>query len=123
MQNQLSLTKVNANFKHWRNNKPYSSEPVPETLRQQAISLLEQYPASKICGTLTISGSQLKKWCETAGTQAASAAFIELPADNVVESKPSPGALELRFSNGHQLLLSGHFDVDVITQIIGEMKS
>ena len=123
MQNQLSLTEVNADFKNWRSNKPYSSEPVPERLRQQAISLLEQYPASKICSTLAISASQFKKWCQLAEIRSTRTEFIELPAEGLVETKPSPIALELRLSNGHQLQLSGHFDIDIITQIIKEVKS
>ena len=90
MQNQLSLTEVNADFKNWRSNKPYSSEPVPERLRQQAISLLEQYPASKICSTLAISASQFKKWCQLAEIRPTRTEFIELPAEGVVETKTFP---------------------------------
>ena len=68
MQNQLSLTEVNADFKNWRSNKPYSSEPVPE-LRFHCWS----------CQKSVAPSTQFKKWCQLAEIRPTRTEFIELP--------------------------------------------
>ncbi len=76
MSQHTQLDKVYRAFQLWRNNKPNTRIATPETLRQQAISLLSDYPAARICKTLSISGSQSAKWRQADNSQMSRLAFV-----------------------------------------------
>ena len=122
MSKTTQLDKVSHAFEHWRNNKPRRGSLIPQALRQQAVSLLSDYPAAQICKILSISGSQFKKWRQADNPHIVPTQFIELgnsamgvPASNV--------SLEINFTNGQHMQLSGEFDAQFVTQLIEAVKT
>jgi hypothetical protein len=113
---QLS-TVVNA-FEQWRSNR--NSRQVPTPLREQAVSLLNHYSSSKITSALSISGSQLKQWRNTAGLADATPQFVHLPISPLL-TQPSI-TIELHFANGNEMFLSGVVDSHLIVSLIGALK-
>ncbi len=122
MSQHTQLDKVYRAFQLWRNNKPNTRIATPETLRQQAISLLSDYPAARICKTLSISGSQFAKWRQADNPQIVSTRFIELN-DDAIAAPTSNVSLEINFANGRRMQLSGEFDAQFVTQLIEAVKA
>ncbi|WP_133309597.1 hypothetical protein [Parashewanella spongiae] len=123
MPNIEPLTRVATVFAHWRINKPSRGTKIPNTLREQAISLLEHYSSSQICTALRISGSQFKQWCQVSNSAESITDFIELPNLPEVIKPNSPVKLELNLSNGDNIHIQGVVDVHFICALIGAMKS
>ena len=121
MPNSDQLTTVVTAFELWRSNRKGRKTPTPIPLRKQAVSLLNTYSTSQITSALRISGGQLKQWRHSPDVLVQLPQFIELP----VSSTPphAPMKLELHFTSGDQLCLTGVVDLDVITTLIGAMKS
>ncbi len=115
------LSTVVTAFESWRNNRNGRQVSTPITLREQAVSLLNNYSSSKITSALRISGSQLKQWKNALIPPEQTPQFVHLPI------LPSPTQVhlnvELRFASGDQMCISGGIDRDMITAFIGEMKS
>jgi hypothetical protein len=75
-----TLEHVRHAFEQWRQQK-HHRDPIPQPLRQQALTLLGRYPASQITKTLRINHTMLRQWQEklTASTLAAPKTVV---ADN-----------------------------------------
>ena len=123
---ELLPTTIDA-FEHWRSTKTSVSAPTPKTLRQKAVALLEHYSSTQVHAALRISSSQLKQWRKELSPQESAAKasdvsnhFIELPA--TASNHSDPIKLELCFSNGDKLHLSG-IEPQMVSSIIGAMKS
>ncbi|MGL4712829.1 MAG: hypothetical protein ACRCWP_09835, partial [Shewanella sp.] len=56
------LSTLTTAFECCRSIRDSSQTPTPNTLREQAVGLLEHYSSSKITSALRISGGQLKQW-------------------------------------------------------------
>tara|TARA_R110001583_G_scaffold194367_1_gene365104 strand:- start:556 stop:921 length:366 start_codon:yes stop_codon:yes gene_type:complete len=121
MPNSDQLTFVVTAFELWRSNRKGRQAPTPISLRKQAVSLLNTYSTSQIISALRISGGQLKQWRHSFDMSEPLCQFIELP----ISSTPShaPMKLELHFVSSDQLRLTGVADLDVLTTLIGAMKS
>ena len=86
-------------------------------LQQQAVLLLEHFPAPQIVAKLNISGNNLKRWAKSAQGSAQPndvTAFVALPW--IDESKqPAPNLnLEVAFNNGCHLRLQGDISPDLL---------
>ncbi len=123
MPNKEPLTRVATAFTHWRENKSSLRAKTPNTLRQQAISLLEHYSASQICTGLRVSGSQFKQWCQASNSTEFIADFIELPTSPEVVESNSAVKLELNLSNGDNIHIRGELSTHFICTLIGALKS
>jgi hypothetical protein len=121
MPNQDQISTVSAAFELWRNKRNGRQVPTPTTLREQAVSLLSTHSSSQITSALRISGSQLKQWRSSLDTPEQACQFVKLPVS--VALTDNPFDIELCFVSGDQLRLSGIVDRDVLTTLIGAMKS
>ena len=108
-QNQL-MTAAVAAFDQWRKTRQHSTEKTPEMLQQQAVVLLEHFPAPQIVAKLNIKGDSLKRWNQSEQPSSPSndvAAFVALPCiDEPKQSAPNLN-LEVAFNNGCHLRLQG----------------
>jgi len=121
MPNSDQLTSAVTAFELWRSNRNGRQVPTPTPLRKQAVSLLKTYSTSQITSALRISGGQLKQWRHSPDVSVQSPQFIELPASSTPQ--PEPMNIELCFASGDQLRLCGVVERDIITTLIGVMKS
>jgi len=121
MPNKDQLTAVVTAFEHWRSNKNGRRVPTPKPLRKQAVSLLENYSPGQITTALRISGTQLKQWGNSSKLSEQIPQFIELPVSSVTHHDPFN--VELSFVSGDQLRLCGIYDPNLLTTLIGAMKS
>ena len=110
-----------SDFTHWRKSKSHSYEQTPESLRQQAVVLLEHFPFTRVTTTLKLSSSLLRRWALQQSVtvhEQQSNEFIALPPSEVPKSHL---ALELILGNGCQMRLFGDLSTDqlnVVTQNI-----
>ena len=121
MPNKEQLPTVVSAFEHWRSNRNGRQAPTPTTLREQAVSLLNNYSSSQITSALRISGSQLKQWRSSAVPTEAKAQFVHLPIS--ISPTQSSINVELCFASGDQMHLSGLINSDMVVSLIGAMKS
>ncbi|MFT6778879.1 MAG: hypothetical protein ACJAV1_002822 [Paraglaciecola sp.] len=70
---------------------------------------------------MRISGGQLKRWCYSLDVPVQSPQFIALPVS--LPSQNSPINIELNFTSGDQLRLCGVVEPDLLSTLIGAMKS
>lgn len=121
MPNQDQLPTVVTAFEHWRSNRNGRQVPTPAALREQAVTLLNHYSSSQIATALRISGSQLKQWQNSAAPTETKTQFIHLP----ISTSPTQSAVtvELCFTSGDQMQLSGVINSDMLVSLIGAMKS
>lgn len=121
MQNQDLLSTVVTAFEQWRNNRRGRQVPTPTALREQTVALLNHYSSSKITAALRISGSQLKQWQNSVKLCEQTTQFVHLP---ISPSLNQPAInVELRFTQGDEMSLSGVVDTHLIISLIGAMKS
>ena len=118
MSNPEQLSSVIAAFEQWRHNKNGRQTPTP--LRQQAVTLLDNYSSSKITSALRISGTQLKQWAGSLQVVNKHDPFVHLPLSSSTQHKSLN--LQLHFRHGEQLTLSGDISLSLITAMIQEMK-
>jgi hypothetical protein len=122
MSNQDQLSRVVTAFEHWRSNRNGRQVPTPVPLRKQATALLNHYSSSQITSALRISGSQLKQWRNTIVPKETKPQFVHLPlSESPVRSTTLH--VELCFTRGDQMNLSGIVDSDMLVALIGAMKS
>ena len=121
MSNQDQLSTVVSAFEHWRSNRNGRQVPTPIALREQAVSLLNNYSSSQITSALRISGSQLKQWLNSAVPTDSTSQFVHLP----ISGSPTqpPVKVELCFASGDQMHLSGLVNSDMLVSLIGAMRS
>jgi hypothetical protein len=95
--------------------------PTPNALRNQAVALLHLYSSSKITAALRNSGSQLKQWRKYVVPTATKPQFVHLP----ISPSPTQSSVkvELSFTSGDQMHLSGVIDSDMLISLVGTMKS
>ena len=126
MPNQDQLSIVVTAFNQWRKNRISRKGPTPQSLRQQAVALKSQYSLGRITTALRISGSQFKQWCKDVQSLNESIDFVQLPVtlspqiDNIEEATLK---LELSFSHGEQLQLSGQITPTLLATLIKEMRA
>ena len=110
MSNQDQLSVVVTAFEQWRKNRTSPKGATPQPLRQQAVALKSQYSSSRITIALKISGGQFKQWCKDYQSLNESIDFVQLPVTSspqIDEVEEGALKLELSFSHGEQLRLSG----------------
>jgi hypothetical protein len=125
MSNQDLLSIVVTSFEQWRKTRTSRKGRTPQPLRQQAVALKSQYSSSRITTTLQISGTQFKQWCKDNQPLKGSLDFVQLPVtlspiDNAEEATLK---LELSFSHGEQLRLSGQITPTLLSILIKEMRA
>lgn len=121
MPNKDQLPTVVSAFEHWRSNRNGRQVPTPIALREQAVTLLNNYSSSQITSALRISGSQLKQWRNSAVPTETKPQFVHLPIS--ISPTQSSINVELCFASGDQMHLSGVVDSDMLTSLVGAMKS
>ncbi|KGJ89815.1 hypothetical protein [Thalassotalea sp. ND16A] len=121
MSNQDQLINVVAAFEQWRKNRNGRQVPTPTPLRKQAVSLLNTYSSSKIIAALRISGTQLKRWSESLDLPELLPEFVHLPMTPQPQNEQLN--VELSFTCGDRLCLSGDVSLSMITSMIKAMKS
>lgn len=81
-----TLQEVEMAFSHWRQTRTSRREAIPPMLWKQVNDLLGRYPQAKICRTLRLSGTQIKRKVE--GQAAA-------PAIGFVTAKREPDTVTI----------------------------
>jgi hypothetical protein len=107
--NQL-MTAAVAAFEQWRKTRQHPTQRTPQKLQQQAVALLEHFPAPQIVSKLNISGTNLKYW--TAQVKNETPEFVALP--HVDEPEPARLNVELTFNNGCQMRLQGDISPELL---------
>jgi len=93
------LLELQACFSHWRANRKYVREPIPDELRSAALEMTRRYPPSLIHRVLKLDPSRLKikaaakRSPRTAVTKKKPAA--KLPARTAVTKSPAPAFFKL----------------------------
>jgi hypothetical protein len=118
-QDQLSI--VVTAFEHWRSNRNGRQVPTPNLLRKQAVALLNLHSSSQITSALRISGSQLKQWRKCVVPTSTKPQFVHLPIS--IPPTQSSVKIELSFTSGDQMHLSGVIECDMLISLVGAMKS
>ena len=111
------MTAAVAAFEQWRKTRQHPTEKTPEKLQQQAVVLLEHFPAPQIVAKLNISGNNLKRWSQSAQPSSPSngvAAFVALPCIDEPERSAPNLNLELTFNNGCHLSLQGDISPELL---------
>lgn len=110
--NELTLENVQIAFDHWRTQG--NRRAIPEALRQQAVTLCQQYPISQVVKRLRLNHGQIKAWREvqaaSESTNTATAAFVTLTLPESVPFDSKSDAISnviLRHPQGHQLEVTG----------------
>ncbi len=122
MPNQDRLEITASAFEDWRNNRSHSAHKTPETLRQQALALLPHYSTSKIIRTLKLSHTQLKIWSGKSKRVNKPLKFVALPPSS---KQPclAPLALELVFTNGCQMKLTGEISSEILSSLLQTLST
>lgn len=114
-----SLSTLAADFNTWRKQKTKISTPVPDSLRQRAISLLDDHQTGQVTTALRITASQLTQW-RLALQLDDPTSFVEITSQACT---PQPSInLELCFASGEQMNLFG-VNNQTLLSIIGALKS
>ena len=114
-----SLSTLAADFSIWRKQKSKISAPVPDSLRQRTISLLDSYQTGQITAALRITTLQLSQW-RIALRLETSPTFIEITSQAFT---PQPSInLELCFVSGEKMCLHG-INNQTLLSIIEAIKS
>jgi hypothetical protein len=121
MTKQIQLmTAAVAAFEQWRKVRQHPTEKTPKTLQQQAVVLLEHFPAPQVVAKPNISGYNLKRWAQSAQGASQSndvAAFVALPCIEEPERPASNLSLELAFNNGCHLRLQGDISPQLLVAL------
>ena len=114
-----SLSTLAADFNTWRKQKAKISTPVPDSLRQRAISLLDYHQTGQVTAALRITTLQLTQW-QLALQLDDPTSFVEITSQAFT---PQPSvSLELCFVSGEQMSLHG-INSQTLLFIIGALKS
>jgi len=127
------LLELQARFAHWRANRKYVRESIPDELRSAALEMARRYPPSLVHRILRLDPSRLKnkatakrsartaatknrrvakRYTRTAGTKLPSPAFFKLPTTAALPvdfspSQPlSPCRVQLERPDGSRLTLT-----------------
>src|SRR5215813_11479269 len=112
------MLELQARFAHWRANRKYVREPIPDGLRSAALEMTRRYPPSLIHRILKLDPSRLKnkaaakRSARTAVTKSPPPAFFQLPtmAALPLDSSPPqtqpPCRLQLERPDGSRLTLT-----------------
>ena len=127
------LLELQARFAHWRANRKYVREPIPDELRSAALVMTSRYPPSFVHRVLKLDPSRLKikaavkrstrtavkkkklparRPTRTAATKLPPPAFFQLPTtaalpvDSLPPQTPPPCRLQLERPDGSRLILT-----------------
>lgn len=126
MSNQDQLSNVVAAFEQWRETRFSRKSPTPKPLRKKTVALKSHYSSSRITSALRISGTQLKQWSEEGKDLEKTVDFVQLPVSldhKTDEIQNAELKLELSFTKGEQLLLSGQITPTLLATLIKEMRA
>ena len=124
MQESLTLETVTQNFEHWRTHRKSRKESTPMYLQEQAVALLENYPATEIAKALRISGANFKRWRSPLSATPAKKnnTFVELPG---LQAHGSQSGLQsehlkinLRNHDGIEVTLQGSLSPELLTALL-----
>jgi hypothetical protein len=107
------LTQLAARFAHWRQNRTSLTEPIPDALWEQAVSLTAVFSISHVAKQLRLSGRDLKKRCPASPSAAPPAEgpsvpwhFVELPPPPTRPMHTHKVEVDLQRADGARLHLN-----------------
>ena len=121
MKLEVTLESVKSDFDHWRTTR-LKNGPVPQYLRERALSLRDHHSRNKICTTLKIGHSSLTRWSKSIenkpDTEDAQPVFlpIEIPSINEATTLTK---IEIDHQEGATMRLQGDFNTEQLVAIIG----
>ncbi|ETW92153.1 MAG: hypothetical protein ETSY1_44905, partial [Candidatus Entotheonella factor] len=84
---EAQLAELIEHFDHWRQTRTTRGEPIPEPLWEQAVSLTQVLPLSRVARRLRLNRQDLKKRCgQSRPPQSASPPAVPIP--DFIEVKP-----------------------------------
>ena len=126
MSNQDQISKVVAAFEQWRETRISRKTATPKPLRKKAVALKSHYSSSQITSALRISGTQLKQWSEEGKALEQTVDFVQLPVSfdhQTDQIQNTELKLELSFTQGEQLRLSGQVTTTLLATLIKELRA
>jgi hypothetical protein len=107
-----TLEAVQAEFRQWRQHKPYLRSPTPNELKGRALALLAHHSPVDVCKALGITRCMLKTWQGPVRPDSAATAetieFVTLPIEPLPAPRPgTPVTLALTLANGDHWSLQG----------------
>ena len=104
---EQELTQLAARFQNWRHRRTTPSDPLPQSLWEQAVALTTVLSVSRVAQGIGVSWGTLKKRCTTQPSPAAepctTLGFVEVPTpETEIELQRRDGArLRIRSSEAH----------------------
>ena len=107
---QPELSALATQFSTWRAQRPHRHTPIPQSLRQQAVSLLAACRPAHITKALGINHAMLKAWQVEQGAASQPSAFVSLEVPHSADHlNASPTELTIANRSGQQVTLHGGF--------------
>jgi hypothetical protein len=106
LQADHQLDQLAGQFEHWRQTRSHSSERIPQSLWDQAVTLARVLPHTRVAQHLRLSSNDLKKHmdAQSPATPSTPAGFVEVPPAPA-RSPSTPTEIELERPDGARLRL------------------
>jgi hypothetical protein len=109
---EAQLAELLEHFDHWRQSRTTRSEPIPDALWEQAVSLTRVLPFARVAKRLRLNRQELKKRCGQR-RQAEPAPPAALPVPDFIEVKSEPtwiaAGMELHLERPDGIRLHIHY--------------
>jgi hypothetical protein len=116
------LQKTAEAFECWRQQRTHKAVPIPDSLRHQAIQLLDSHAISQVTKALRLCSAQLKAWrLQFAYQTEQPTEFVTLPVTSEQHSAPHL-ELELKLSNHNSLLMRGEVTPELLHLFIQQAR-
>jgi len=117
-----ALEQLSTQFTEWRAARQNRRDPIPLTLREQALTLLQDYSKAKIIKAIGINSTIFKNWqtpAQPTVKEVVQNTFVPLiSSPTLPESRPAAIEFSLTFSAGHQVSIKGHFLPSQLTALV-----
>ena len=107
LQADHQLDQLAGQFEHWRQTRSHPSEPIPQSLWDQAVALARVLPHTRVAQHLRLSSNDLKKHmaAQAEPTPSTPAGFVEVPPAPPRSQPPLATEIELERPDGARLRL------------------
>ena len=122
-----TLESVQADFHHWREQRPSRRSPTPTALRSKALSLRDQHSVNAICIALGITRRMLLDWQRQMPAERSSASepteFVMLPAEaESPRGKSEHLQVSLTQASGDHWCLSGNPSAEQLQSFVSALS-
>lgn len=113
------LTALAADLHAWRGQRSSRRTPIPDSLRDRAVALLDRCRRTHIIKALGINSAMLKTWQNQGATAPAHTAFVPLTLPSEpIPTDSSPMAVTIANQLGQQVTLQGGFSATQLALVV-----